>query len=103
MHNILETSFNQIQINGVYGSEKVIQYYNENKESVRRITRFDILNLQYRLPRWILQIPYDFLNRLNRRKLKVNNNDLVSTVDVNDYSIKNSVDNCLDYFCIATK
>ena len=103
MHNILETSFNQIQINGVYGSEKVMQYYNENKESVRRITRFDILNLQYRLPRWILQIPYDFLNRLNRRKLKVNNNDLVSTVDVNDYSIKNSVDNCLDYFCIATK
>lgn len=103
MHKILETSFNMIKINGVYGSDKVMQYYNKNKESVKRITRFDILDLQYKLPRWILQIPYDFLNRLNRRKLKANNNDLVSTVDVNDYSIKNSVDDCLDYFCIATK
>jgi hypothetical protein len=99
----LETSFNIIQINGVYGSDKVMQYYNENKESVKRITRFDIFNLQYRLPRWMLKIPYDFLNRLNRRKLKANNNNLVSTVDVNDYSIKDSVDDCLDYFCIATK
>ena len=35
-----------------------------------KITRFDIFNLQYILPRWMLQIPYDILNRLNRKKLK---------------------------------
>ncbi len=36
---------------------------------VRRITRFDVLDLQHRLPRWMLQLPYDLLNRLNRRRL----------------------------------
>ena len=103
MEDVLKTSFNTIQVNGVYGSDKVMQYYNENRKSVQGITRFDFLNLQYRLPRWLLQIPYDFLNRLNRRKLKSNHNDIVSNVDVHDYFIKDSVNNCLDYFCIATK
>ena len=44
-------------------------YYEQNRRSVARITRFDILDLQHRLPRRLLQLPYDILNRINRRKL----------------------------------
>ena len=51
----------------------------------------------------MLQIPYDILNRLNRKKLKSENEDVVGSVDVDDYTIEESTDNCLDYFCIATK
>ena len=56
---------------------KVQKYYQKNKESVKKITRFDIFNLQYILPRWMLQIPYDILNRLNRKKLKSDNEEVV--------------------------
>ena len=37
------------------------------------------------------------------KKLKSENEDVVGSVVVDDYSIEESTDNCLDYFCIATK
>ena len=103
MKNIIRKFFHQFEIKGVFGNQVIMDYYNKNKESVERITKFDIFNLQYNLPRWILKIPYDILNRFNRKKLRSDNTKMVSSVKVSDYSIKDSVDNCLDYFCIATK
>ena len=63
----------------------------------------DILNLQHFLPRFLLQVPYDILNRVNRQKLQENNDDLVDAVTINDFCIKPMTDKCFDYFCIATK
>ena len=37
----------------------------------------------------MLQIPYDILNRLNRKKLKSENEDVVGSVVVDDYLLKN--------------
>jgi hypothetical protein len=42
--------FQNVQMKGITGNEKVMTYFDENKKSVNRVTRFDILNLQYRLP-----------------------------------------------------
>ena len=103
MNDILSKYFAKTQVNGVYGNDLVMEYYKKNKESVEKITRFDIFNFQYILPRWILQVPYDILNRFNRKKLKSDNENVVSLVKVDDYSILDSTENCLDYFCIATK
>ena len=103
MKEILKTSFSNINLKGIYGNEKVMRYYNKNKKSVENIRKWDILNLEKILPRWLLQIPYDILNRLNRHKLQDNNQKLVDEVKYTDYSIKDVNDNCLDYFCIATK
>ena len=103
MKDILRKHFMSFRVKGVYGNDLVMQYYEKNKESVRKITRYDIFNLQYLLPRWALQIPYDILNRLNRKKLKSDNEDVVGAVNVEDYSILDSTNDCLDYFCIATK
>lgn len=103
MKDILRTSFTDINMKGVYGNEKVMKYYEENKKSVENIRKWDILNLEKNLPRWLLQIPYDILNRFNRHKLQDNNEKLVDGVKYTDYSIKAMNDTCLDYFCIATK
>jgi ubiquinone/menaquinone biosynthesis C-methylase UbiE len=103
MEEILKSSFENYELKGVFGNEKVMDYYNRNKESVHKITRFDILNMQYWLPRWILEIPYDILNRINRRNLQNDNVELVNTVMYTDYSILESNNECLDHFCIATK
>ncbi|MBK6641847.1 MAG: hypothetical protein IPG39_11760 [Bacteroidetes bacterium] len=62
-----------------------MEYYRKNRASVEKITRFDIFNLQYRLPRQLLQIPYDILNRMNRRKLLQSNTSLVSDIKMEDY------------------
>ena len=50
-------------------------YYEQNRRSVARITRFDILDLQHRLPRRLLQLPYAKLSRINRRKHRKANTD----------------------------
>ena len=38
-------------------------------------------------PRWMLQIPYDLLNRLNRRRLLRENNDLTTSIRMEDYRL----------------
>ncbi len=72
---------------GVYGDEKVMSYYNKNRASVEAITRWDIFKLQYRLPRWMLQIPYDILNRINRRRLLNKNRELTTSIEMDNYFI----------------
>ena len=103
MLEILQTVFKEINIKGVFGKEKIIEYYEKNKKSVSRYARWDIFNLQYLLPSGLLQIPYDILNRLNRKKLQHNNNELVTAVTIDDYYIDTIKDNCFDFYCIATK
>ena len=103
MEEVLKGSFDNYELKGVFGNEKVMHYYNKNKESVRKITRFDILNMQYWLPRWMLEIPYDILNRFNRQNLQNDNAEIVNTIKYTDYSISESNNGCLDHFCIATK
>lgn len=103
LETVLKKQFAHVDTSGVFGNEKIMEYYRKNKESVAKLTRFDIFNLQYRLPRQLLQIPYDIMNRLNRKKLLKNNSSLVSDIKMEDYIIKPADDNCFDLFYVATK
>lgn len=103
MVELLKSVFDNFELKGVYGNEKVMEYYQKNKESVQRITRFDIFNLQYHLPAWLLKTPYDILNRFNRHSLQDNNEEMVDSVVHTDYSITEADDTSLDHFCIVTK
>ena len=101
--NILECYFAKVEPFGVFGNEKVMEYYEKNRRSVRKITRFDILRLQYILPRVILKLPYDLLNRLNRRRLLKQNHELTTSITMNDYSVAPVAADCFDLFYVATK
>lgn len=99
----LQPYFTSVVMNGVYGNDKVMAYYERNKQSVARFTQWDFLNLQYRLPRQVLQIPYDMLNRINRRWLFKGNSGLVNDIKIEDYSVHIADDTCFDLLAIATK
>jgi ubiquinone/menaquinone biosynthesis C-methylase UbiE len=99
----LLSDFSSVEQLGVSGNERVWEYYRHNAESVRRIMRFDILRMQWWLPRWILQIPYDVLNRMNRRKLHSQNSELTESIAMSDYKLQRVDDKCFDLFYIATK
>jgi SAM-dependent methyltransferase len=103
LKELLSKEFSQIDMMGVGGNEKIMEYYEANRRGVERITRFDILDLQHRLPRWMLQIPYDILNRLNRRRLLDQNNELTSSITMEDYSIEAVTEECFDLYFIAQK
>lgn len=100
---IAEKIYSKVELKGVYGSRLVDVYHQKNRESVNRIMRFDVLRLQYRLPRWILQIPYDLMNRLNRRKLLQQDQSLIQKVTTDDFSLLDYDDKAYDIFIIAQK
>ena len=80
-----------------------MENYEKIRQGARRITRFDVLDLQHRLPRWMLQLPYDLLNRLNRRRLLRDNDSLTRSITMEDYRIGPVADDCFDLFYIAEK
>ena len=101
--NMLECSFSQVESLGVFGNEKVMEYYEKNRRSVQKITRLDVLRLQYVLPRFMLKLPYDLLNRINRRFLLKKNRELTTSISMEDYSVAPVAADCFDLFYIATK
>ena len=100
---LLKPKFINIQKKGIAGNEKVMQYYNENKKSVEKITKWDIFNLQYAIPATWLQGPYDRMNRKNRLKLMDNPNTLSNEIHYNDYYISDDAENALDLYFIIEK
>ena len=103
LKSLLLEHFSEVECLGVGGNSKVMEYYEQNRRGVERITRFDVLDLQHRLPRWMLQIPYDILNRINRRRLLAENNNLTCSITMQDYNIGEVSDECFDLFYIAHK
>ena len=51
----------------------------------------------------LLQIPYDILNRLNRKMLLVSNRTLTTSIKMEDYSVVPVNDKCFDLFYVSTK
>lgn len=103
LNSLASSIFENVKLEGIGGNEKVWQYYEENRESVKKITRWDILNLQYHLPSWILRIPYELLNRANRNKLEKQSGGLASEITFSDYIHVEDPEKGLDHFLVLTK
>jgi SAM-dependent methyltransferase len=100
---VLLMGFSNVECRGVFGNERVMEYYQKNRESVHRIMRFDILRMQWWLPASLLKLPYDILNRRNRKRLYGENQQLTESITMEDYSINRVDEGCFDLFYIATK
>jgi SAM-dependent methyltransferase len=101
--NLAKKFFPQVEMKGITGNKKVMEYHEENRRSVNRIMRFDIFNLQYRLPAYMLRLPYEILNRRNRNKLQSADNTLVANIHHDDYIVVDDATNALDLLLIVRK
>ncbi len=95
--------FSTAEMKGITGNEKVMEYYEQNKKSVQRIMKWDVFNLQYNLPAWMLRAPYEFLNRKNRNTLQTGDDTLVKSIRHEDYVVTDDADNALDLLLVVTK
>jgi 2-polyprenyl-3-methyl-5-hydroxy-6-metoxy-1,4-benzoquinol methylase len=100
---LCEKVFDKVEAKGIAGNSKVMEYHAQNRESVQKIMRWDILNLQYRLPAAVLRLPYEILNRMNRNKLQGQANDLVASISHEDYLLVDDPSQALDLFYILHK
>lgn len=101
--NLLGKYFKTVNARGVYGNEKSDLYYENNKKSVQKVLRYDILQMNKWLPRQLLQIPYDIMNKRNRKKLMEQDSSLANSFTHQDFFVKDADDKCFDLFYIATK
>ncbi len=103
LKSLAEKIFAKVEMKGITGNEKVMAYYEKNKKSVNRITRFDIFNLQYNLPASVLRIPYEILNRWNRNKLQSSDQNLVFDIKHEDYLVVDNAADALDLLLVVRK
>jgi len=100
-NKLLSSSFEKVEVKGVYGDTLVMDYYNQHKASIQKLMKFDILNLQHRLPGWMLRTPYDILDKLFRNKSRSNSPSIVDNIKSENFYLENAEDSCLDLFGIA--
>jgi ubiquinone/menaquinone biosynthesis C-methylase UbiE len=103
LENLLKKYFDRVTLGGVMGSKRVMEYQERNKASIAKFKRFDIFDFEHKLPRQLLQIPYDILNRMNRNKLHATNDELILSINQADFSLNTDAEKCLDFFCVVEK
>ena len=86
-----------VKIFGVTGNAKVQTYYSLNKDSVKKLERYDPFNLRKFLPSNLLKIPFEIANRYNRNKLFKDNPLLVQNITIKDYLISTELTEAFDY------
>jgi SAM-dependent methyltransferase len=95
--------FDEVEAKGVGGNEKVWAYHEANRKSVQKIMRFDIFDLQHKLPASVLRMPYEILNRVNRNKLHKQQGDSVVAITHEDFQLVEDPMEGLDLFYILRK
>jgi SAM-dependent methyltransferase len=100
---LCQSIFDEVRPMGIGGNEKIWAYHEANRKSVRKIMRFDVLNLQYRLPAAVLRWPYEVLNRLNRNTLRKKLDQAVADISHEDYLLTEDPDKGLDLFYLLLK
>lgn len=103
IQHLFNKVFSQYTIQGIVGNQTVKAYYARNKAQVEKLTRLDIFNLQYRLPRWMLQFPYSLLNNVSRLLLYKKESELTNSIHYTDFQVAPLNKECLDFFVVATK
>lgn len=95
--------FSEVTLRGISGHERVRRYHARNQASVQRLMRWDVLDLQHRLPAWMLRLPYEWLNRRNRKKLQQQPDSEALAITTADYFVSEATADALDLFLIARK
>jgi len=103
LQSLVSGVFKDVQMKGISAGPKALEYFNINKKAVNKIMRWDILNLQYLLPSWLLAKPYEYLNRRNRDKLLDDNERLALDITQEDYLLTDDLEGCLDLFYVLKK
>lgn len=95
--------FNNVEMLGLQGNDKVNQYYRENGKWVRSILKWDILGLHKIVPASWVTLPYNFLTSMMRKQLMEKNQETLE-IDTKDFFItKENLDNTWDIFVVARK
>ena len=98
---LLQDYFDVVELFGIGGNELIWEYYNQNKLAVQRLVRWDIMNLQQRLPSWMLKEAYEIGNRFTRNNLLKQSEKLTKEITWSDYNLNDKPEDSFDFYCVC--
>ncbi|MDR2362386.1 MAG: class I SAM-dependent methyltransferase [Prevotellaceae bacterium] len=103
LHALLSPHFSRVDIRGVYGKQQAREYYEANKQAVARVRKWDVFDFEHKMPAALLKIPYNLLNRRNRRKLLRQCNTQTARITTDEFYLDTFHNDAYDFFAIAEK
>jgi ubiquinone/menaquinone biosynthesis C-methylase UbiE len=103
MKKEIASVFDEFEIRGLQGNDKVNRYYEENARWAKKILRLDPLGIHKLLPASWLITPYNFLTSLMRKDLKEKNDDTLHITTKDFFLTTEQLDTTWDIFVVATK
>ncbi|MBI3783371.1 MAG: class I SAM-dependent methyltransferase [Deltaproteobacteria bacterium] len=100
LRQLLSQVFDQIEILGVCGNDKVMTFERQRGVQAKRILRLDPLGLRNLLPRRVVEWAYARLARVVRRRIH-SAEPGVTAIGVDDFSIGNDAEASLDLLAIC--
>lgn len=88
---------------GVFGNEKVMSYYEQNRKNLERLRKYDILKIEERSNSILWKWAYDGLNHMNRIALKYRRDSVNDDISIEDFTIAKANDQALDLLYICRK
>ena len=103
LQELMEIVFPSVQMLGVHGSDRVMQYRARNRRIVSRLLWLDYFGLRYRLPERITEPIHAMMTRVIRRFVGRRNPDDVADFTTADFPITDErVDRSIDLLAIAS-
>jgi ubiquinone/menaquinone biosynthesis C-methylase UbiE len=104
LQELLEVIFPTVELLGVHGSPRVMEYRARNRKVVSRLIKLDYFGLRYRLPERLTEPIHATLTRVIRRFVGRKNPDEVAAFTTADYPISSEqVDRSIDLLAIGRK
>lgn len=98
---LLQDYYDHVEIFGIDGNERVWEYYHHNRKMVTQFTKWDLLNLQNRLPAWMIKDVYELANRMSRNRILQQNSALTQAISWEDYMLSKQPERSFDFYCIC--
>jgi ubiquinone/menaquinone biosynthesis C-methylase UbiE len=95
--------FENIELKGLQGNEKVNKYYADNAKWAKKILMLDPLGLHKMVPASWLVKPYNMLTSMMRKDLKEQNNDTLAISTQDFHLTQDNLDKTWDIYLIAKK
>ena len=98
-----EAVFDEVELWGVQGTERVNTYYEENAKWAKKILRFEPLGLHKLIPASLLVVPYNFLTSIMRKNLKSTVQETTSIETSDFFLTQENLDYTWDIVLIGKK
>lgn len=104
LRSLLERHAGAVDLQGVFGNDKVVAFDRRRRAEVERWLRLDPLRLRDRLPRKVVETAFATLSTIVRRRASGASRQPEAAITVDDFDVRaGDLNACLDFFAVLER